>query len=101
MKHVLLIAFLSIFSIALRAQKAAKVDLSIYPNPATEYITVQDDNEVVKQVLVFNLVGKKVKTFDFVKYENYNITDLPKGMYLVQIIDKSSKVLNTQKLNKR
>lgn len=102
MKHVLLLLFFFVmFGAAAKAQQGSNVNLSVFPNPTTEYISVQDDNDIVSHVVVFNLVGKKMKVFPFLKGESYYVADLPKGMYLVQIIDKSSKVLNTQKLNKR
>jgi Secretion system C-terminal sorting domain len=101
MKHVLLIITFFTTSFALQAQKSSKIDLSVYPNPATEYISVQDDNEVVGQMLVYNLVGKKMKTFEISKGESYYVADLPKGMYLVQILDRNSKIITTQKVNKR
>lgn len=90
-----------LFGVALQAQNSTKADLSIYPNPTTEYISVNDNNDVVGYVAVFNLVGKKIKQFDFVKGENLLVADLPKGMYLVQILDRSRQVLKTQKVDKR
>lgn len=101
MKQILLaLAFVSV-GVALRAQNISKIDLSVFPNPATEYISVQDKNESVGFLSVFNLVGKKVKEFEFVKGEQYYIADLPKGMYLVQILDRSKRNLTTQKIEKR
>ncbi len=90
-----------LFGVALRAQNSNKADLSVYPNPTTEYISVSDNSDQVAYVAVFNLVGKKIKQFDFVKGENLFVADLPKGMYLVQILDRSRQVLKTQKVDKR
>jgi hypothetical protein len=101
MKHVLLFLIFFTTSLALSAQKSSKIDLSVYPNPAIEYISVHDDNDVVGKMVVYNLVGKKMKTFEFSKGEAYYVADLPKGMYLVQILDHNSKILTTQKVNKR
>jgi hypothetical protein len=36
-----------------------------------------------------------------VKGDTYYVADLPKGMYLVQIQDRSRKTLTTQKVDKR
>jgi Secretion system C-terminal sorting domain len=101
MKHVLLLFILFTTSFALQAQKSSKIDLSVYPNPAVEYISVQDDNDVVGKIVVFNLVGKKMKSFEISKGDSYYVADLPKGMYLVQILDHNSKLLTTQRVNKR
>jgi hypothetical protein len=103
MKQILLVfAFVLVGAAALTAQQSnSKPDLSVFPNPATEYISVQDKNDAVGFVSVFNLVGKKVKEFEFVKGEQYPVGDLPKGMYLVQILGRSKNTLTTQKLEKR
>jgi len=103
MKHTLLVfALVLVGTATLTAQQSnSKPDLSIFPNPATEYISVKDNNDAIGFVSVFNLVGKKVKEFEFVKNEQYYVADLPKGMYLVQILDRSKRSLTTQKFEKR
>lgn len=114
MKQSLLAIFFTFFSFAVFAQQnpdannSAPVNsfqrqskISIYPNPATSYISVnQDDN--VKQILFFNLLGRNLKSInDVVKGQQYDVTDLPNGMYLVQIIDNTNKILTTQRVSKR
>ncbi|HRI58142.1 MAG TPA: T9SS type A sorting domain-containing protein [Saprospiraceae bacterium] len=101
MKKILLSFAFVLVGVALGAQSNSKPDLSVFPNPTTEYISVQDKNDAVGFLSVFNLVGKKVKEFEFVKGEQYYIADLPKGMYLVQILDRSKRNLTTQKIEKR
>ncbi len=75
--------------------------ISIYPNPATNYISINND-ENVKSITIFNLVGRKLKTFkDIQKNEQYDVTTLPNGMYLVQVTDFSNKIITTQRISKR
>lgn len=86
----------------LGAQTTARgVDFSVFPNPTTEFISVVDANNSISTIEVYNLVGKKVKTFAFHAGEKYVVADLPKGMYLVRILDKEKSILSTQKVNKR
>ncbi len=101
MKHVLLACAFVLFGIALKAQNHTRPDLSVYPNPVADYISVNDHNEQVGFIAVFSLTGRKVKEFEFVKGDTYSVSDLPKGMYLVQIQDRSRKILTTQKVDKR
>lgn len=101
MKKILLLFAFVLVGVALRAQSNSRPDLSIYPNPVTEFISVQDKNDVVGFLVVYNLVGKKVKEFEFAKGEQYSVAELPKGMYLVQILDRSRRNLTTQKIEKR
>ncbi|MBX2891016.1 MAG: T9SS type A sorting domain-containing protein [Saprospiraceae bacterium] len=101
MKKILLLFAFVLVGVALRAQSNSRPDLSIYPNPVTEFISVQDKNDVVGFLVVYNLLGKKVKEFEFAKGEQYSVAELPKGMYLVQILDRSRRNLTTQKIEKR
>jgi len=93
--------FLS-FGFFLSAQSTARsVDLAVFPNPTSEFISVSDANNIVHFVEVYSLLGKKVKSFDFLAEEKYNVGDLPKGMYLVRILDEQKSILSTKKINKR
>lgn len=77
-----------------------KVDVKIFPNPATDFIQISNNNNI-QQVKIFNMVGKAVKNYDYIKGKNYYIGDLPKGIYLVQFSDKKSKVISTKRISKR
>lgn len=101
MKHFLLVASLVLTGLMVNAQNTSRPELSVFPNPAVEYFSVNDNNDLVAHVLVFNIVGKQVKTFEFIKGERYSIVDLPKGFYLIQLLDRNRKVLTTQKVDKR
>ncbi len=75
--------------------------ISIYPNPTTNFISINlDDN--IKEIAIFNLVGRKLKVFEGIeKEEKYDVSDLPDGMYLAQVIDRSNKIITTQRISKR
>ncbi|MEN9610852.1 MAG: hypothetical protein RLZZ628_1666 [Bacteroidota bacterium] len=75
-------------------------ELSIYPNPAQDFIGITQE-DLVGRILVYNMVGRKMKNFEVEKGEKYDITDLPHGMYLVQLVGKNNKILLTQRLSKR
>ncbi len=79
----------------------SQAKISIYPNPATNFISINTDDQV-KQINIFNLIGRKLKTIsNVVKDQRYDITDLPNGMYLVQVVDNRHKILTTQRISKR
>ena len=102
MKHLLLLIFVTLIGLTASAQSAThQPDLSVFPNPTTEFISVSDQNELVGFIEVFTVLGRNVKKFEFVKGERYSVSDLPKGLYLVQIQDKNHKTLTTQKVEKR
>jgi hypothetical protein len=104
-KLVLSITLLLIAIIALSAQMEKRSEqppqLAIFPNPATEYITINNE-ESVRSLVVFNMASRKMRTFDIQsKGERYDIGDLPNGLYIVQMIGKNNKILTTQRLTKK
>jgi hypothetical protein len=105
MKHTLLFILFIICCATAGYSQSAKgagnVDLMIFPNPATEFIAVNDEDEIVTEIVIYNLVGKKVRVFEATPNERFAVGDLPKGMYLVQLIDSNQKIINTQKVNKK
>lgn len=108
MKHLILIVFLcfiatSAFSQARSASyggAASSVELQVYPNPAVDYIQLSF-NPIIRQVRMFNLAGRNVRTFNYMADEQYFVGDLPKGMYLVQMIGEKNVPLATRRLNIR
>ncbi len=100
MKKILLASIFAMFSTFATAQTAQRADVSIYPNPASHYIEVNNFT-VVRQVNIINMTGRKMRVFDIYNDDRYDISDLPNGMYLVQIVGKNNRILTTQRLNKR
>ncbi len=76
-----------------------KIDLKVFPNPALNHIQISS-NEHVSKVFVYDLIGKKVKSFLFRNGQKYFVGDLRKGIYLVQLLDSKSKILTTKRIRK-
>ncbi|MBK7870850.1 MAG: T9SS type A sorting domain-containing protein [Saprospiraceae bacterium] len=74
--------------------------IKIFPNPATEYIELTENKEVLK-IVVYNLAGREMKRFDAFNGEKYYVGDLARGLYLVQLLDKSNQTIVTQRVSKR
>ncbi len=77
-----------------------KIDVKVFPNPVTDYLQLSDHNNI-ENVQIFNMVGKTVKNYDYLKGKNYYVGDLPKGIYLIQFSDKKSKTITTKRISKR
>lgn len=78
------------------------IDLKVYPNPATSHIHFNNFSGNVQAVVFFNLVGRPIKRFTAIKGKNhYDLSELSRGLYLVQLMDRKGKVISTKRLNKR
>lgn len=113
MKRALLLSFFIICGVGVYAQSNSKIsksqkleslNLQIFPNPVTTSFEITY-NEVettgVNTISIFNLVGRKLKSFDANNGSKYYIGDLPKGMYLVQLLGQKNKIITTRRLSKR
>ena len=79
-------------------EKTPKIE--VLPNPATTHISLTETEGVVR-VAVYNLVGRLMRVYDQIDVDKrYYIGDLPRGMYLVQILGDRNKIITTKRINK-
>lgn len=74
--------------------------MSIYPNPATSFITfdVQKINQKGLTIVVFNFLGKKMAEKQSVSEKTLlSLTDFSRGTYIYHLVDPGGKVLDTGK----
>ncbi|MEY4905696.1 MAG: hypothetical protein RLZZ292_3511 [Bacteroidota bacterium] len=74
--------------------------LTLSPNPATEFIKISP-TDLVKHVEIYNILGRKVRSFDYEEGKQYWINDLNQGMYLISLTNENYKPLKTIKLCKK
>jgi hypothetical protein len=59
---------------------------SIYPNPATNEVTVSVDNKYhVQSIQMMDITGREVKNITANNVVNVNISDLQSGYYILNI----------------
>jgi len=115
MKHTLLLFFFSFVLLFANAQQSIgerlamnspdpgdQVNITIFPNPATNHIGLSQ-SEGVARILVFNMVGRQMKKFKAASDSDhqYFVGDLPRGMYLIQIMGPNNEVITTKRISKR
>lgn len=73
----------------------------IFPNPATEYISIKDEQEQVKTLEIYNVVGRMLERIEVSHSgEKYDISRLPRGMYMVRMLDYKGTIVRTQRISK-
>jgi len=72
---------------------------SVFPNPAVDYIQIQDGADV-KYIEIHNALGRKVLDFNVVNSSRYDIGDLARGMYMVRMLDRNRNIIRTQRISK-
>lgn len=81
-------------------QSPADLQLKVYPNPVTTYINI-NQTDAVEQMAIYSITGRRMKTFRTDKVYKHYVGDLPRGIYLVQLLGKKDKILKTQRITKR
>ncbi|QVY66116.1 T9SS type A sorting domain-containing protein [Polaribacter sp. Q13] len=56
--------------------------IAVFPNPTTDFISIENATNEIKSVTIFNVMGKQVKTFN--KHSNLDVSNLAKGIYLLK-----------------
>lgn len=73
---------------------------NLYPNPTSNSFAVENNKSNTLEFIIFDLIGKIVKTGKSKSNEKIDIEHLEKGSYMVQIIDDEGNISN-QKLIKK
>lgn len=105
-KPVLILTFL-LFSAAFASAQESRIPgqdevkkLSLYPNPATSYITfdIQKNFQKGLTIIVFNFLGKKITERQSVNEKTLlSLTDFTRGTYIYHLIDQTGRVIDTGK----
>lgn len=74
--------------------------LRMYPNPASSFFELTS-SEYVDEVIVTNMIGRRVATFRAVEGKRYPVYNLPDGIYLVSLVNYEYGILRTLRLGKR
>ncbi len=77
-----------------------KSDLRVFPNPASDYFELTNSNGV-DRVVVYNLLGREMRSYQATNGQRYSITGLPNGLYLVSLVNNKEGVLKTLRLTRR
>jgi hypothetical protein len=91
---VVLLSFVSSFD------SAAQSVLRVFPNPVIEYFILNDEAGTVEQIIVFNILGKTLKTFRAADGPRFMVSDLPEGIYLVRFVNANNNIIKTIRISK-
>lgn len=85
------------------AMARTSVAQRVYPNPVEQsYFMLQDDENAVRQIAVYDALGVRVKEFSVSGGgERYLIHDLPEGRYFLRLLDEKGRTIRTTRIEKR
>ena len=74
--------------------------VSVFPNPASDFITIDDADNVVHRVTIYNVLGKEIASHDSSSIKKFDMMNFQNGIYLVQLIDQQGQILRTIRVRK-
>lgn len=75
-------------------------EVKVFPNPTTNYISLSNDQDV-EQIVIYNVLGRRVRSFTTAQGPNYSVADLPSGIYMLSLMNRQSKIIKTLRLSKK
>jgi len=74
--------------------------ISIFPNPTSDFIVIEDESGEVAEATLYNLLGKEISTFSVKMTKKFDLMDFQNGAYLVQLKDAQGRVIRTIRIRK-
>lgn len=74
--------------------------LKIYPNPFTDNLTVETNNNLKSQIIIYNILSQKTKEQTFKNSCKINTEQFGKGVYLFEIKDQNGLLKNGKIIKK-
>lgn len=65
-------------------------NFSIFPNPTSDFITIQFKNSSKEKVKIYNMIGQLVKETTVLNNKKLDVSDLVNGIYIIRLADKKS-----------
>lgn len=72
-------------SVNVEEENILKNQFQIFPNPVTDKVTVQGQNNGNYELKLFNSLGKLLNQMNFQKSQTLNLSTFPKGIYYLEI----------------
>jgi hypothetical protein len=82
------------FNVNLGTAEITSFDWSVYPNPANDLVTIEiNQNGLVNHVVLIDLAGRVLKSesWNNGSLVQLNVTDVPKGYYIIQLTSGAQK----------
>jgi hypothetical protein len=83
-------------NLSISEQQYSSFGFEIFPNPATDYLSIELSLDNNGEIQIFDIMGRKILSKSIETNEKISISNIPNGTYLV--ILKTSKNIKTKKL---
>jgi Secretion system C-terminal sorting domain len=82
-----------------REANANNTNIRIYPNPTIDYFQITEDDGIDK-VVIYNIIGRQMRTYKVTDNGKYNVNDLPEGLYIIRLLAANGATVKTIRLSR-
>lgn len=82
------------------AEKFSEV-IKVYPNPTQDYISIDNSENLVSVVELYNVSGKMVLTTNLNGSDRVSLQELAAGNYILKLVDVNSNIVSTNLVMKQ
>lgn len=82
------------------SKEAGKARLSVFPNPASDYVQVQGA-PADGRLVIYNILGRQVRSYNLAPGNRHYVGDLSNGLYLASVMNRKGDILKTFRISKR
>lgn len=71
-------------------------NINVYPNPASDYLFINQDKTGINNIRIFNVAGKEIMNYQTINLDNklkIDISKLPSGIYFIEVENKLAKFI--------
>jgi hypothetical protein len=91
--------WMSPFGFGVGLKEFADVNLSVYPNPVSDVLNFDIDNNKAARVEIMDIAGRKVDAANFeMNHASVDVRNYNKGIYLYQVLNSDGQVVKTGKI---
>ena len=97
------VTFVAKIEAATAIQNVEEVEVSIFPNPITEYVNVNNvDLTLIDKIEVYNVIGKKIFQIENISLNNkIDFNGLDKGVYILKLLGSNNNTYYTKNIIKK
>lgn len=77
----------------LSAQGFQSKKINIYPNPTSEYLTIEHLNQSIQKAEIYNVFGKLIKSISQENIDKIDVSYLSQGVYILKLNNTSIKFI--------
>lgn len=76
-------------------------EVQLFPNPSSDYFQLKNMSDNVDRIVLYNIIGRKMREFNAQDGSRYKLAGLPDGVYFAALVNDQKGILRTLRVHKK